>query len=116
MATISTAALTGGSHNITAVYSGDATYGGSTSAVLVQNVNQSPIFTSANTATFTVGVAGTTFDVNASGYPVPTFSLSAALPAPLAFNTTTGVISGTAAAGTVGVYTFTITASNGGHT
>ena len=112
VASISTAALTGGSHNITAIYSGDATYGSSTGAV-TQNVNQAPAFTSANTATFAVGVAGTTFDVNATGFPAPTFALSAALPAPLALNTTTGVISGTAAAGTVGVYTFTITASNG---
>ncbi len=38
VATFSTSTLTAGSHSITAVYSGDGNFGGSTSAVLVQTV------------------------------------------------------------------------------
>src|SRR5262249_8795776 len=38
-ATFSTSSLVGGNHSITAVYSGDINYAGSTSAVLVQTVN-----------------------------------------------------------------------------
>jgi uncharacterized repeat protein (TIGR01451 family) len=39
VATFTTSTLTTGSHNITAVYGGDTIFAGSTSAVLVQNVN-----------------------------------------------------------------------------
>src|SRR5208283_2532518 len=42
-------------------------------------VNQAPAFTSLNSATFTVGTAGS-FSVTASGYPAPTFSESGPLP------------------------------------
>jgi hypothetical protein len=38
-ATFTTSTLTTGSHNITAVYGGDTNFAGSTSAVLIQNVN-----------------------------------------------------------------------------
>jgi hypothetical protein len=38
VATFSTSTLTAGSHSITAVYSGDGNFGGSTSAVLIQTV------------------------------------------------------------------------------
>src|SRR5204862_2615275 len=38
-ATLSTSALTLGPHSITAVYSGDGTYSGSTSSAVTQNVN-----------------------------------------------------------------------------
>ena len=112
-ATFTTSALTVGAHNITAVYSGDTSYGGSTSAVLVQNVNQAPAITSANATTFSVGTAGN-FNVTTTGNPAPTFSLSGdPLPAGVTFNTNTGVFGGTPASGTVGVYNLVITASNG---
>jgi uncharacterized repeat protein (TIGR01451 family) len=42
-ATFTTSALAGGSHSITAVYSGDATHATSTSAVLTQVVNLAPL-------------------------------------------------------------------------
>jgi len=45
-ATFSTSTLTGGTHSITAVYSGDTNYSGSTSTVLSQTVNQAPTTTS----------------------------------------------------------------------
>ena len=61
-------------------------------------VDQAPAITSANNVTFTAGTLGT-FTVTASGYPAPTFTRSGALPTGVNFNTTTGVLSGTPAAG-----------------
>lgn len=71
-----------------------------------------PVITSANTATFHVGVNGS-FTVAATGTPVPTYSLAGALPSGVNFVGTTGVLSGTPALGTTGGYPLTITASNG---
>jgi hypothetical protein len=75
------------------------------------NVNEAPAITSANATTFTVGSLGT-FNVTASGFPLPTFSESGALPSGVTFNTTSGVLSGTPGVGTGGTYNFTITATN----
>jgi hypothetical protein len=75
-------------------------------------VNQAPTITSANNTTFGVGNAGT-FTVTRTGFPTPTLSESGALPSGVTFNTTTGVLSGTPAAGTQGTYPITFTASNG---
>jgi len=74
-------------------------------------VNETPAITSASSATFTVGTAGS-FTVTANGYPAPTFSKTGALPTGVTLSSG-GVLSGTPAAGTGGVYTFTITAING---
>ena len=70
-----------------------------------------PVITSGNSATFDVGTAGT-FDVTATGYPIPTYTESGALPTGVTL-ATDGVLSGTPAAGTGGAYSFTITATNG---
>ena len=71
-----------------------------------------PTFTSGNSATFTAGTAGS-FDVTASGNPAPTFSVPpGSLPTGVTLSSA-GVLSGTPAAGTGGLHTFTITASNG---
>ena len=75
-------------------------------------VNQAPAITSANNTTFMVGSNGS-FTVTRSGFPTPTLSRSGALPSGVTFNTSTGVLSGTPAAGTGGVYPITFTASNG---
>jgi type II secretory pathway pseudopilin PulG len=75
-------------------------------------VNQAPAITSANTTTFTVGAAGS-FTVTSSGVPTPALSESGALPSGVTFNTATGVLSGTPAAGAGGTYSITFTASNG---
>jgi len=75
-------------------------------------VNQAPAITSANSTTFTVGSVGT-FTVAATGSPAPTFSESGALPSGVTFNTSTGVLSGTPAAGTGGSYSIAFTALNG---
>jgi hypothetical protein len=74
-------------------------------------VGQPPAITSANNTTFTVGTAGT-FTVTATGFPAPTFSETGALPTGVTFNTTTGVLSGTPAAGTGKTYSIMFTATN----
>jgi len=70
-----------------------------------------PVITSAPSASFTVGVAGT-FSVTATGTPTPTLSESGPLPSGVTF-AATGVLSGTPAAGTGGTYLITFTAQNG---
>src|SRR5581483_6506936 len=72
---------------------------------------EAPTITSANNATFTVGVAGTTFNVTASGNPFSTFS-TGALPSGLSL-ASNGTLSGTPALGTGGVYNITMMAANG---
>jgi hypothetical protein len=75
-------------------------------------VNQGPAITSANSTAFTVGTAGS-FTVTATGTPAPTFAESGSLPTGVTLNTTTGVLSGTPAAGTVATYPINFTAHNG---
>ncbi|MEP7137144.1 MAG: MBG domain-containing protein, partial [Chloroflexota bacterium] len=111
VATFSTSALSSSSHNITAVYGGDATNGVSRSAVLVQVVNEVPVITSANTITFTLG-QNNIFTATATGFPVPTWSAVAGLPAAVTFNTGTHVLSGIPAAGTVGSYPVTLSVTS----
>jgi large repetitive protein len=75
-------------------------------------VNEAPAITSANNFTFAVGATGT-FTVTATGYPIPTLSESGTLPSGVTFNSSTGVLSGTPAAGAGGVYPITFQAQNG---
>jgi FG-GAP-like repeat/Putative Ig domain/RTX calcium-binding nonapeptide repeat (4 copies) len=80
-------------------------------------VDQTPVFASVDTATFTVGSSGS-FTVSASGFPAspPLSVLSGALPAGITFvdnGNGTGTLAGTPAAGTGGVYSITLTANNG---
>ena len=58
-ATFSTTALTGGNHNITAVYGGDTNYATSTSSIVSQTVNQAGTTTSlaSSTSTSTYGTS-----------------------------------------------------------
>jgi hypothetical protein len=100
---------TGGTYPITFKATNSS---GSTSQSFTLTVDQAPAITSANSTTFSVGAAGT-FTVTATGFPAPTFSETGTLPTGVTFNTTTGVLSGTPAAGTNGTYPITFTASNG---
>ena len=75
------------------------------------SVYQRPVITSANHITFTVGTAGS-FSATATGYPATTFTEYGSLPRGVTF-TTAGVLSGTPAAGTSGVFPIVITAANG---
>jgi hypothetical protein len=58
-AVLSTSGLAAGSHSITAVYAGDLTYAGSTSAVLSQAVLGLTVISSPSTITVTAGTTGT---------------------------------------------------------
>jgi hypothetical protein len=71
-----------------------------------------PVITSANSAAFTIGALGS-FTVTATGFPTPSFLESGTLPSGIAFNTSTGVLAGTPAAGIEGTYNLTFTAHNG---
>jgi hypothetical protein len=76
---------------------------------------QVPVFTSADDAAFTVGSAGT-FTVTASGVPAPALSESGALPKGVTLTDNgdgAATLAGTPAAGTGGVWFFTLTGSNG---
>ncbi|MDD3948633.1 MAG: putative Ig domain-containing protein, partial [Anaerolineaceae bacterium] len=70
-----------------------------------------PIITSPAITNFKVGIPGS-FTVTATGNPSPTFSYTGSLPDGVTL-TSAGLLSGTAAEGTGGVYSLTITASNG---
>lgn len=79
---------------------------------LAVTAQQSPAITSASGVLFTVGSSGT-FNVTASGFPAPTFLRGgAALPAGVAFDTDTGVLSGVPGTGTGGPYALTFQATN----
>ncbi len=118
---IPAAAVPGQTYTLT-VSAASASFGGSTNVVLAPGpnstltvatpVNQAPAITSANSTTFTVGVAGT-FTVTATGSPAPTLSETGALPSGVTFTAATGVLSGTPAAGTAGSYPISFTATNG---
>jgi hypothetical protein len=90
----------------------------SAGALLVITVEKSPVITSANNTTFTVGQAGT-FTVTTTGIPRPSIAIGGvALPAGITFvegtgaNKGTGTLSGTPAPGTGGTYALTFTATN----
>ena len=71
-----------------------------------------PQFTSANSATFTVGFNGS-FQVVAEGTPAPALSISGvALPANVTFTPGTGLLNGIPQLGTVGTYNVIFTATN----
>jgi putative Ig domain-containing protein len=85
---------------------------GTSSATIT--VNRPPAITSANTATFTTGTAGS-FTVTTTGYPAPAISRTGTVPAGLTFTDNgngTATIAGTPT-GTGGTYPVTLTANNG---
>ncbi len=73
-----------------------------------------PVFTSPANTTFTIGIPGT-FTVTASSFLAAVLSESNTdvLPSGVKFNAATGVLSGTPAAGTAGIYLLHFTASDG---
>ncbi len=74
-------------------------------------VDEQPGITSLSSTTWTTGEPDS-FQVTATGYPAPTFSVSGQ-PSFLSLDSTTGVLSGTPTASDAGVYHFSVGASNG---
>ncbi len=74
-------------------------------------VGVAPVITSGTSTTFTEGAHGT-FSFTATGSPPPTFSETGPLPAGTSLSSS-GVLSGTPAAGAAGVYSIAVTATNG---
>src|SRR5262249_22163715 len=101
---------TGGSYNLT--FTADNGIGTAATQNFTLTVNQAPVITSANSVSFLVATSGT-FTVTKSGFPAPTLSMTGALPTGVTFNASTGVLSGTPAAGTSGSYPLTFKASYG---
>ena len=97
---------TGGSYPLTITASNGV--GTNATQNFTLTVNQAPAITSANSTSFTAGLAGS-FTVTASGYPAATISESGTLPSGVTFSG--GVLSSAATA--VGSYPISFTASNG---
>jgi hypothetical protein len=79
---------------------------------LTLTVNEAPTITSADAATCRTGQA-CSVQFTADGYPAPGFSLTGTLPAGVSFDSGTGALSGTPAAGAGGEYVLDLTAANG---
>jgi hypothetical protein len=78
-------------------------------------VDQAPVFTGANSAVFTIGVAGS-FTVTTLGYPYPSLTETGHIPTGLTFvdnGNGTGTLSGTPLIFVGGDFPITITAKNG---
>ena len=76
-------------------------------------INEAPVITSANAATFTEGVLGS-FTVTDRGFPKPTLTQTGTRPTGVNFAPATGILNGTPAAGTAASspYSLTFTAHN----
>jgi hypothetical protein len=113
-ATLAGTSTAAGSYPITI----SATNAGSTATQsFTVSVNPvTPVITTANGTTFSVGQAGT-FSFSATGSPAPSFTESGALPSGVTFTDDgngAATLAGTPAAGTAGTYPLTITATNSG--
>jgi hypothetical protein len=103
------AAGTGGTHPLTFSASNGISPDASQNFTLT--VNEAPIFTSGDNDTFALNSTGS-FTVTASGYPAPSIHLTSGTPpSGVAYNSSTGILSGTPTEG--GTFTLTFTASNG---
>jgi hypothetical protein len=95
-----------GNDEVTAAYSGDADYAGSSGAIS-ETVNEAPAITSGESTTFMEGTEGS-FAVSATGTPTPTIEELGTLPDGVHFSD--GVLSGTPTQ--EGVYQIAFTATN----
>jgi hypothetical protein len=101
---------TGGNYTLTFTASNGVGSNATQSFTLI--VDQSPAFTSANQTTFVPGTAGE-FTVLVTGFPTPVLAAQGAVPSGVSFDAATGLLSGTPAPGTGGIYPLTFTAGNG---
>jgi Bacterial Ig domain/FG-GAP-like repeat len=105
---------TAGSYPLTITASNGV--GSAATQTLTLTVTQDTAITSANATTFTVGAAGSFTITTAGSPPATTITLTGALPSPVTFTNNgngTATLAGTPAAGTGGIYTLQVTASNG---
>ena len=105
------AAGTGGTYPITITATNAS---GTVTQTFTLTNSEAPTITSASTATFSTGAAGT-YTVTTTGYPAATITESGTLPKGLTFTagtTGTATIAGTPATGTTGTYPVTISATN----
>ena len=101
-----------GENTLSVVAAATGNYESASASVVVLVDGVSPVITSPVTTTFLEGVFNS-FKVAATGNPVPTYTCTGILPKGLAFNGSTGLLSGIAAEGGLGNYPVTITAGNG---
>lgn len=102
------AADSGGSYAVTVT----ATNGlGSATQSFTLKINDAPEITSTSSTAATIGSAFS-FQVTATGFPVPKLTKAGTLPKGIAFNAASGSFSGTPKANTAGSYPITITAKN----
>jgi hypothetical protein len=97
----------GGVYPITIIANG----AGATTQSFTLTVREAPGFKSNPKATFVTGKSGR-YQISSNGYPAPTYTEAGPLPAGLALSSA-GLLTGTPAADSGGVYPITITASNG---
>ena len=103
------AAGTGGVYSI--VISANNGVGTPASQAFTLTVYQSPVITSANSATFGAGV-NSSFTVTATGYPSPAITESGALPSGIHFTAGTGTATLSGSTTAVGTYPISFTASS----
>jgi hypothetical protein len=103
------AAGTTGNYNITVTASNGV--GLSTTQHFALTIGQALTITTPSKTTFTAGTE-ISFQMQATGFPAPTFSETGTLPAGVTFSPA-GLLSGTPGTNTGGTYPITITASNG---
>jgi hypothetical protein len=87
---------------------------GSVSQSFTLTNSEAPAITSAATAAFSTGVAGT-YTVTTTGFPAPTITETGTLPSGMTFTDNgngTATISGTPASGSAGTYPVTLSATN----
>jgi GH25 family lysozyme M1 (1,4-beta-N-acetylmuramidase) len=113
--TMSSAGLITGTPTTVGTYSVTVTPSSSTAVLpatvsFTWTVEVAPAITSADQTTFDAGVADS-FSVTATGFPAPTFSETGTLPAGVTLGAD-GVLSGTPAGNTAGLYPIEVTATN----
>jgi hypothetical protein len=101
---------TGGSYSITITASNGV--GSDATQSFTLTVNEPSAITSADSARFAVGAAGS-FPIAVTGFPNPILHEDGVLPAGVTFDSASGVLSGAPADGTAGIYPIAFTASNG---